>query len=233
MELYCICYMKISKNLIECDDGSFYHSNFDTNLINKILNRNPKIILEFGSFDGGDALRYKAIYPKCEIHSIEACPKLFKNIQYLKKYNIKIYNYAITNETKKITFYQTFSIRKNKTGPSGSTLKPTRYVKNLHKHIKYNENPILVNGITIKDFCEKYEIKNIDFMHADTQGNIINVIEGFGEFKPKILFAEVNMHEQYKNADTFDQTNNKLNKLSYTLYSYKGYDAIFILDNEK
>jgi len=201
----------------------------DASYILKYLKNTPQTILEFGSFNGEDGLKYKQLFPQCEVHSIEACPILFKKLNFLKEHNINIHHYAITNRTGEIEFYQSMIPANGAFGPTGSVLKATDYVRNLNKHIRYIRNPVKVPCITIKDFCIKYNIKQIDLIHADTQGNIIEVINGFGEFKPKMLFAEVGMHQKYHGADKFETTQAILEKINYNLIFKKGWDALFVL----
>jgi len=204
----------------------------DVSYILKYLKKIPQTILEFGSFNGDDGLKYKKAFPQCEVHSIEACPILFDKLKFLIEHNIHIHHYAITDRTGEIEFYQSRIAANKAFGPTGSVLKATDYVRNLNKHILYIKKPIKVPCITIKDFCIKYNIKQIDLIHADTQGNIIEVINGFGEFKPKMLFAEVGMHQKYHGADEFKTTQAILEKINYSLIFKKGWDALFVLKGQ-
>jgi len=201
----------------------------DVSYIQKYLNKTPETILEFGSFNGDDGLKYKKAFPQCEIHSIEACPVLFDKLKFLTKHNIHIHHYAITDRTGEIEFYQSRIAANKAFGPTGSILKATDYVRNLNKHILYIRKPVKVPCITIHDFCIKYNIDKIDLIHADTQGNILEVINGFGKFKPKMLFAEVGMHKKYHGADKLEITRSTLEKMGYNLIFKKDWDAFFVL----
>ena len=49
------------------------HSGFNTKWL-KQLHIDPKVILELGSFDGGDALRFVRAFPRANVVTVEASP---------------------------------------------------------------------------------------------------------------------------------------------------------------
>jgi FkbM family methyltransferase len=180
------------------------------------LKEEPKVIFDFGSFDGGDSLYYKLFLPNCDIYSIEAVPELYEKQKHLEQYGIKIFNYAIYNKTGEIEFYPFFNNEK-KCGASGSILKVKESLsKNFGKKIK-------VRAITIEDFCYIYNIENIDYMHIDVEGVTREVFEGIGNIRPKMLWIEIhNVISRYYGATTVKQLHEILiDKLKYEL-KFKG-----------
>ena len=59
------------------DGVKLYKSDFNTEWVDKYLKTEPKTIIEFGSYDGGDAVYYKQTYPNARVIALEA-----SNIRY-------------------------------------------------------------------------------------------------------------------------------------------------------
>lgn len=84
----------------------FYKSDFNVEWIRKYLKELPKVILEFGSYDGGDGVFYKETFPSSEVFSIEACKERYDLIKPLESaFNIRAFNYAICEYDGFIDFY--------------------------------------------------------------------------------------------------------------------------------
>lgn len=231
--------MKIQPHIVY--EGHFYyegyklaHSAFHLDWI-KQYNINPKIIIEFGSYDAGDAIRYKINYPNCDIFSIEADPIQYKKIKPLEKFDIKIFNYAIYNKTDKIEFnrckytYDYYCYKKGDIAGSGSIFTPSEYNRKELLQYDYNEK-IIIPTITIYDFCKKYDITNIDLMHIDVEGSTIEVLKGFDNIRPKMLFVEIDGAVPfYNNAPTFEKVNSLLMSMGYEIKYRTNVDSLYLL----
>ena len=64
----------------------------------------PKIIFEFGSFDGGDAIRYALMFPECMVYSFEPDPILFAKLPTHER--VRFFNYAGSDFNGTANFYQ-------------------------------------------------------------------------------------------------------------------------------
>lgn len=203
-------------------------------LLNQYI-KDPKVIIEFGSFDGGDGLRYKLIYPYCEVYSIEADPQLFERIKRLEKYGLHIFNYAIYNKNDIIKFHRCkfaeryYCYEPNDIGGSGSLLSPTEYNKKVITHQKYDALTINVHGITIESFCEQNNIHDIDLMHIDAEGATTEVLEGFGLIRPKVLFIEIDGAVKFwEGAPEFKLVDFILNKMGYELKNRDEVNCLYV-----
>ncbi len=210
------------------------HSGFNLNWFNE-YKINPKVIIEFGSFDGGDGLRYKLAYPKCDVYSIEADPQLFGKTEQLKKYELKVFNYAICDINGEIDFHRClfkepyYCYQKGDVGGSGSILKPSEYNKEVVLHQFYEEWPIIVKAITVETFCIEQKINEIDLMHIDVEGAAMEVLSGFGCVRPKLLFIEIDGAEKfYESASRFDEVNFVLEKMEYELKFRSRVDCLYV-----
>jgi len=197
---------------------------------------NPKIILEFGAYDGTDSVEYKKAFKNAFIYSIEPDPYMFKRLQRnIGKKEIFIFHYAVTNKVGTVDFYESkFTVstagmhpgEPSFAGSLGGPLKKSSPVQT------FAEIPIKVPAITIKDFCHQQSITQIDFMHIDVEGSLKEVLQGFDVIRPKLIFAETGIgSSHYLNSNTQEEYHQMFYDLSYskekdmeenTLYLYKG-----------
>lgn len=205
------------------NDRELWYSFLDINTIKKYCGNNPKNIVEFGSYDGGDGIRYKYYFPNTNVFSVEPSPNCYKNIKLLEKYGLKVFNYAITNENKVLDFYQTFDDVNNQYGPCSSINKEYCDVK-LSNRNDFILHPIKIQGITIEKFCIDNNIKTLDVMHVDVEGHGREVLNGLGKIRPTIIFIEVS-------SPTHDHSNdiNKiLTNLNYKIIKSIGSDETWV-----
>lgn len=195
----------------------------------------PKVIMEFGSFDGGDGLRYKLSYPNCDVYSIEADSELFGKIKQLEKYGLKVFNYAICNRNMSVEFYRCrfvenyYCYQSGDVGGSGSLLLPTEYNKKVVCHQRYENTTIRTPGITIQQFCEEHNIYDIDLMHIDVEGATTEVLEGFGGIRPKTIFVEVDGAIKFwEGAPEFELINFVFDKMEYKLIARDSVNCFYV-----
>jgi FkbM family methyltransferase len=196
---------------------------------------NPKIIFEFGFYDGDDTIAYKNNFPECNIYAFE--PDLINFSFYKEKLlvqGIHVYNYAISNKTGEIPFYVREFIKETNGKPKGyhspgcGIIKTTDYAKKEWNHQKDNDNYIIVPSITIKDFCEKNKISTIDFMHIDVEGALSKVLEGFGNIWPKLIKAETGLNDCYEEMLTRNEYDGLFDKLGYIKLKEKEENTFYL-----
>jgi FkbM family methyltransferase len=219
----------------ESHNIKFYKSleDDDINFIKKYID-NPKVFLEFGSYDAGDAVFLRNNFKNTKIYSIEACPiryNIIKNIENL--FDLNVFNYAVCDSDGFIDFYQVedpnvFDNEKQY-GSSGSINKKTNTYKDTYKHLK-ELNPITVACTRIDTFCKNNKITNIDYMHVDTEGAELKVIFGFGDIRPKLLRLEIFYGKEYYGESAYDklEIDNLLNNMNYTKIKETQSDELWI-----
>lgn len=227
--------IEYKEEMYEFVNGELYHrSSFEPEWIQRLIGREPKVIFEFGSADGGDALRFKKYYPKSEIYSFEPDPKLYKIAQKIKNYNINIYNYAISDKEGEINFYRVRFKNSENYMEAGSLLEATEERKQSTDHLSYDNQPIKVYCTTIELFCKENNISEIDFMQIDVEGAADKVINGFGNIRPKILFIELqSTSNSHKNSATTESVMKKLIELGYEFLGTNNVDSLFILKESR
>ena len=166
-------------------------------------------IFDIGSNDGLDGIVLALLNPKSIVYSFEPNSDLNKKIKYNKKlienfFSIKIrnhnlYNYAISNINK----FQKFYI--NKYDLLSSLKKVNINFKNKNDlNIKKIKK---VKVIRLDKFCKEENIDYIQFIHSDTQGSDIDVLDGLGQYRKKLLSGVIE-------TSVIDKTNRYLKSTS-------------------
>ncbi len=183
----------------DCNGIRLYKSEFKEEWLSYI--HNPSIILEFGSYDGGDGAFYKQKFPEARVLSIEASPDRFNIIKsYSDKIGVEVYNFAVSNKDGFANFYEVFDPNvldsDSKTGSSGSLNQRTEIYKKNFPHLS-EKAPIPVETIRLDSFCNKNSINFIDFIHVDVEGGEHLVLEGLGDLRPKVMLLERYLGKEY------------------------------------
>lgn len=176
---------------------------YDQIELDTLLSDNP-VILECGSSDGGDTLRFLRDYPKARVFCFEPDPR---NIIDFKKATAEysdrcfLYEVAITNEDGSIQFRQSYG--KSPVNPDhdhmySSTIKDPEPQMRIHPWLKYKE-PIQVKTMKLDTWLKNVSISAIDFMWVDVEGAEEELISGGTELLKKLhyLYIEYNDFENY------------------------------------
>ena len=224
----------ISLGLEEGDfvfDGiTWSKSSFRPGWLRELLLEEPKIIFEFGSFDGGDGIAYKNMYPEAEVYSFEPVPRLYEKVRRAEKYGVKTYNLAIYNREGTVPFYQGYH-NQGECGPFGSILQVTEETRREKGGIlEYSTEAIQVPCTTIAQFCLKNNITTIDFMHIDVEGVSREVIEGLGTIRPRLIFMELQSTENsHIGGSKAHEVIGMLTRQGYRLIASNNVDSLFQL----
>ena len=168
---------------------NLWHSGFSIDLIKQVCG-NVNNVVEFGSYDAGDGIRYKYYFPNSNVYSIEASPACYHKIKPLEKYGLKIFNYAVTNKNGEIDFHGTYDDVLDNYAPCGAIERDLVSTDAGSKTLRILP-PIKVPCITLETFCKNQGIEYIDLLHVDVEGHDLQAIEGMGKIRAKIIFIEV------------------------------------------
>jgi FkbM family methyltransferase len=223
---------------IERQGIHFWCEQAPEDVIRKYLS-DVKTIFEFGSYDGGDAIRYKETYPNARVISFEGCPVRHAVIDsYKDQFSLECYHYAVSNIDGTIQFNQMqdpneFSPNNpDKFGGSGSICKHTEQYKKDFDHLIILNEPVTVNSTRIDTFCKNNNIDSIDLMHIDVEGAEHLVINGFGEMRPKIVWAETHLDKRFYGETAYapGEVDSLLSSMGYTFVYTDGYDRLYVHD---
>ena len=130
------------------------------------------------------------LYPNAQVHAFESHPGNFlvlkKNIE---APNVKVHNLALSENTGRLKLYDRADC---KNGSSHASLHE-RVISEIHKK---DVLEFSVSVYSLDDFCKKEEIKEIDFVKIDTEGNELAVLNGadniFAKCSIKCIHVEFN-----------------------------------------
>jgi FkbM family methyltransferase len=171
----------------------------------------PKLILDIGSCDGLDSIKYSYLFPNSTIYAFEP---IFKNLELIKKNiekykvnNIKIVDKALSNEEGEATFYLSSGRPEDITqdmdwdfGNKSSSLLPPAKAKDILPWLEFKDE-IKVKTTTLYNFMNSKGFNEVDFIHMDVQGAELLVLEGAFSYIQaiKMIWLEVENMELYKN----------------------------------
>lgn len=212
-----------------------YKSDFNIEWIDKYLGKIPSVIVEFGSYDGGDGAFYKQTYPESKVFSIEGCEERYNIIKkYEKLLGIDVSNFAVCEYDGFIEFYSVkdpnVMDHKDNYGSSGSINQRTDLYKKKFSHISEQKSK-KVPCIRLDTFCKSKNIEHIDFLHVDVEGAEHRVIKGFGDIRPSILWMETYLGKEYygENAYITSDLHKMVIDMGYEIVENTDTDTLYIL----
>lgn len=147
----------------------------------------PRVIIDAGSYDGGDAYRLKTAFPRAYVLAIEADPERFRITQEnLANQGIETESCALTDRTARVRWYR--GTGRGKVSSSGSIYQMTPEARLRHKQHAYSET---VLGSTLSIICGVYDLEHIDILHMDIEGATLPALRGLGTIRPRLIFTEM------------------------------------------
>jgi 2-O-methyltransferase len=168
-------------------------------------------ILDIGSCEGLDSIKYSRLFPNAKIFAFEPMEKnyslLEKNILKFKATSIQPFKIALSNNNGTADFFIS-SGKPEGTGEdetwdygnkSSSLLQPDK-IKDEIAWLQFKEK-VTVETIMLQTFCATHNIQSIDLIHMDVQGAELMVLEGAQSLiqKIKVVWLEVEKISLYKN----------------------------------
>lgn len=167
-------------------------------------------IVDIGASNGVYSLKWAKKYPKGTVFAIEPLPASFNELKKRSRgiKNIECFQMAIDSENG----HKKFHISKYH---NSSSLLPF-VEENTHKwkappnalgrQMFQYEDIIKVRTQRLDSFLTQHNIKTVDFLKIDTQGNDFNVIKSLGnrieDIKEVVLEVQIIPYELYKGAPT-------------------------------
>ena len=185
--------------------GNKFRNTFNTefSFLSKYIPKNPTI-LEAGAHSGSDTIRMHYAFPLATIHSFEPEPHAYNKL--LKKTygynNIRTYNIALgeRDEIKKL------HTSKDLLDASSSLLFQTAISKKIHPELILDQS-LTVQVRTINSWVKDNNIKQIDFMWLDMQGNELSALKAAKNIlnTVKCIYTEVLISPIYEGAPLYDE----------------------------
>jgi len=216
---------------IDYPNIKFMKSGFLKEWIDNYLGDDIKVIMDIGSLEGGDSLRFNSWYPNALTYSIEGSPNNFEviNKKLGQRNNLKTFNYVMSDVDGLVNFYGLSykDFEHDGTMIMGSIY---QYIDSHGASHTKRENPIQVQSITFDNFCVMNDIKEVDVAHIDIEGATYNLILGMNKVFPKLIYTEQEAIEYFKDKKIGGNENlfKLLNSKGYELIANLGHDFLFI-----
>lgn len=199
-------------------------------VVKKYITSEKPVLMDIGSCEGEDSIRFSKLYPQAEIYAFEPLPsnieKIKHNIAQFERKNIYPQEVALSSSNGTAKFYVSSGHPDNQPNTkswdfgnkSSSLLEPN--VEEIQKQtewLKFNK-VIDVKTQTLDSFCKDKKIKEIDFIHMDVQGAELEVLKGAEKILPNIkaIYLEVSVTELYKDQPLKESVENYLTSQGFS-----------------
>ncbi len=212
---------RIDVNGTPCD---VQHSRFNLNWLPE-AGIDPTVIVDLGSFDGGDAWRMKQTFPDARVITVEADPDRIEIVRAaLAASDVEIYNFAACDLDGPVEWY-TATIN-GETNAQGSLYQHSDAYQKRFTFVQQAKDPIRVEGKRFDTFCAEAGINAIDLLHMDIEGAELSVLRSIGVVRPKLIYLEwregaFRGHEGTTSAETL------LRDLGYNLLGNLSNDRLY------
>jgi FkbM family methyltransferase len=208
------------------------------NILNK--NRNKKInIIDIGCYVGhfSSALnsKLKSCISKSFFYLIDPNYKVLESLKLLK-INFSFHNIAIHSNNKKKLFYlnnffESSGSSLNKITVNDKLWNFSRKIISLNL-FKKNYSKLRVQCKTLDNFIKKHQIKKIDLLKFDTEGNELNILKGAKKAlkKTRVIYFEI-LSQNFLFHKKFDKVNSILLNNNFFLYKKKRIKTVSFLSN--
>ena len=193
----------------------FYH-------FRKLLEQPQPVIFDIGAYIGDTIKQFRSSFPESYIHAFEPFDESFSILKnrFQNREKLLLNNIALGDSPLSGT---KMYITQNK--GSSSLLQP---IKDANQF--WEGNPLLtqkeveVDVTTIDSYCQKQNIKSIDILKIDVQGNEINVLKGakqmLKEKRIKLIFTEISIAHNYKEQSEIEEIIKLLRENKYKIFNF-------------
>lgn len=190
--------------------------------LNKISERfdlnEIKTILDVGSLNGIESVKFTEKLPNCNVHTFEPNEESYNNVLISTEgiNKIKVHNVAVSDFKGESDFYITYD---NMGG--SSLLEPSI----IHK-TGPNISKTTVSVVRLDEFCYENNITEVNVLWMDVQGSELNIFKGMGDIlnDVKAIYVECSMIPYYKGASHKDEVIEYLTKYNFELVSETHHD---------
>lgn len=203
-------------NQIECTRG-------EINVINQFI-KNKFVVFDVGANVGNWSQAVLNKHQDIQLHLFEPVPDNYNQLtsNMANRQNVYCQQLAISNRKKLQTFYY------YEDSPAWST-----FFRRLEVEKQYNLKPpveIQVKTQTLDSYCEKAEIKRINFLKIDVEGGELNVLYGAKKLleKGKIDYVQFEYGGTFKDSNiTLQQVFDYVQKFRYSLWKINENNLVY------
>lgn len=167
---------------------SVQHSRFNMNWLGE-AGITPLVLVDLGSFDGGDAWRMKQTFPNARVITVEADPDRIDIVRAtLQGSDVEIFNFAACDTDGPVAWFT--ATVDGSTNAQGSMYRHSEAYQKRFDFVKQADAPIDVDGKRFDTFCGEAGITHIDLLHMDIEGAELSVLRSMGAVRPRLIYLE-------------------------------------------
>jgi FkbM family methyltransferase len=174
--------------------AGLYHGGFNLDWFAE-FGVEPKVIFDVGSYDGGDAIRFKRRFPEASVIAFEGDPHRYRETRdNCLRAKVEAIEAAVTDHNGQTNWYVAHDYRPDvggAIGSQGSIYLQNEILNRKFDFVKQTTIPITVRSMTLTSFCAERQITRIDLLHMDVQGAEASVLGGLGALRPALIYLEV------------------------------------------
>jgi FkbM family methyltransferase len=151
------------------------------------------VFINIGAYNGNDCIEIAEKFSSATAYAIEPCPTNFAVIQNKVKNlpRIKCYNIAITNQNGPIDFF--ISKHASSQGTSQANSLYNKFLEDKEWASKIKK--VSVHGITMDDFCNENNIKEIGILKINCEGGEYKIFDSNNlEFINHCHLIDIQLH---------------------------------------
>lgn len=203
---------------------SVQHSRFNMNWLSE-AGITPRVLIDLGAFDGGDAWRMKNTFPTARVVTVEADPDRIDIVRAtLQDSDVEIHNFAACDQDGPVEWF-TATIDGD-TNAQGSMYRHSDAYQKRFTFVKQAETPITVDGKRFDTFCAEAGLSDIDLLHMDIEGAELSVLRSMGAIRPTLIFLEWR-EDAFKGHDGTASAQTLLDQMGYRLLGNLGNDRLY------
>jgi len=204
------------------EEREFTHSRFNAKWMTR-LGVESRVILELGSFDGGDAFRFSQAFPQGRVLSVEADPYRFGYVaDRLAGTRVEVIHSAVCDNDGEVDWLPADEGR----DAQGSLYQHTDAYKLRFPSIKQATHPVRIPSTRIDTLCQAYSISQISLLHMDIEGAEHAALSGLGELRPALIWAEL-CDGRFKGPQRVSKTHKLLDGLGYKPVVHLRHDSLY------
>lgn len=208
-------------------------SGFNISEAKKIIHStNPIVIFDIGAHNFADSILLKQSFPNASVYAFEPDKNNLQNYSYYAQINeVNVIDMAVSDIVGETTFYNSETLNGSEWTCSGSIIKPITLngtnEELAHRGLLYNMTGYIVKVTNLKNFCDTRNIAP-DIIHMDAQGAETKIINGLGNYRPKIIFTETAEFDTYETGTNLKEFDLLMEKLNYKIFQRLEYDTFYV-----
>ena len=189
----------------------------------------PSMIIDAGSYDGGDALRFATAFPQSRVIAIEADADRFTIIRStLRTTRIELHNIAVNDRDGPIDWYP--AQIDGQPSAQGSIYRQSDALDQAFPFVRQSRHPTTVSGHRLDSLCRELAIEHVDLLHMDIQGAEYVALAGLGSMRPKMIFLETQNDRKSWIGSASSAMNHKLlRQMGYRMVADLRSDRLYVL----